>query len=148
MIQFLLKIFRSVQNLLSAELPDSRGICAVGEPNCVIEKWWPNLYLISKAARPAACTQCQSPSWWDGHSCTKTGHSTLLLPSGHFEMERRWPNFCLISQAARQCARHWARHAQCVAASWWEGYSGFKDWTQHTVIAPFWCVVPRICHEW
>ena len=38
MIQFLLKFFRSVLNLLSAELPDSRGICAVGEPNCVIEK--------------------------------------------------------------------------------------------------------------
>ena len=38
MIQFLLKKFRSVLNLLSGELPDSRGICVVGEPNCVIEK--------------------------------------------------------------------------------------------------------------
>ena len=37
MIQFLLKNFRSVLNLLFAELSDSRGICAVGEPNCVIE---------------------------------------------------------------------------------------------------------------
>ena len=44
------KNFKSVLNLLSADLPDSRGICAVGEPNCVIEKWWPNLYLISQAS--------------------------------------------------------------------------------------------------
>ena len=76
MMQFLLKIFRSVLNLLSAKLPDSRGICAVGEPNCVIEKWWLNLYLISQAARPAACTQYKSPSWWEGHTCTKIGHWT------------------------------------------------------------------------
>ena len=94
-----------------------RDLCAVGEPNCVIEKWWLNLYLISQAA----CTQYESPSWWEGHSCTKTGHNTLLLPSGQFEMEKRWPNFCLISQAARRCTRPSARRALCVAASWWEG---------------------------
>ena len=53
-----------------------RDLCVVGEPNCVIEKWWLNLYLISQAARQAACTQYESPSWWEGHSCTKTGHWT------------------------------------------------------------------------
>ena len=42
----------------------------------MIEKWWLNLYLISQAARPATCTQYESPSWWDGHTCTKTGHWT------------------------------------------------------------------------
>ena len=26
-------------------------------------------------------------------------------------------------------------HAQCGAASWWEGHSSFEDWTQHTFIA-------------
>ena len=142
-------IFSSVLNLLSAELPDSRGICAVGEPNCVIEKLWLNLYLISQA-RPVACTQYESPSWWEGYSCTKTGHWTQQTSTAlsHFEMEKRWPNFCLISQAARQCTWPSARRAQCVAASWWEGHSRFEDWTQHTFIAPFWCVVPRICHEW
>ena len=56
--------------------------------------------------------------------------------------------FCLISQAARRCTRPSARLAQCVAASWWEGHSRFEDWTQHALIAPFWCVVPRVCHEW
>ena len=54
MTRFLLKFFRSILNLLAAELPDSRGICAVGEPNCVTEKWWLNFYLISQDARPAA----------------------------------------------------------------------------------------------
>ena len=37
MMQFLLKIFRSVLNLLSAAR-FKRDLCAVGEPNCVIEK--------------------------------------------------------------------------------------------------------------
>ena len=59
-----------------------------------------------------------------------TGHNTLLLPSGHFEMEKRWPIFCLISQAARRCTRPSARRAtQCVAASWQEGHSRFEDST-------------------
>ena len=48
-----------------------RDLCAVGEPN-----WWLHLYLISQAARPAACTQYESPSWWEGHTCTKIGHWT------------------------------------------------------------------------
>ena len=29
-----------------------------------------------------------------------------------------------------------AGRAQCGAASWWEGYSRFEGWTQHTFIAP------------
>ena len=80
MMQFLLKIFRSVLNLLSAELPDSRGIFVRLESQTVWlkndEKWWLNLYLISQAARPAACTQHESPSWREGHTCTKLGHWT------------------------------------------------------------------------
>ena len=80
MMQFLLKIFRSVLNLLSAELPDSRGIFVRLESQTVWlkndEKWWLNLYLISQAARPAACTQHESPSWWEGHTCTKIGNWT------------------------------------------------------------------------
>ena len=72
-----------------------RDLCGRRAKHCVIEKWWLNLYLISQAARPAACTQCELPSWWEGQSCTKTGQSTLLLPFGHFEMEKRWPKFLL-----------------------------------------------------
>ena len=79
MMQFLLKIFRSVPNLLSAELPDSRGIFVRLESQTVWLKndsTWLNLYLILQAAWPAACTQYESPSWWEGHSCTKIGHRT------------------------------------------------------------------------
>ena len=65
---------------MSAELPDSRGICVVGEPNNVIEKWWPNFYMISQGARPATRAsmtqhaQCGAANSWEGNSCTKTGH--------------------------------------------------------------------------
>ena len=38
MIQFLFKKIQVSPKFLSAELPDSRGICAVGEPKCAIEK--------------------------------------------------------------------------------------------------------------
>ena len=42
--------FGSILNLLTVELSDSRGICVVGEPNCVTEKWRPIFCLISQAA--------------------------------------------------------------------------------------------------
>ena len=171
MIQFLSKIFRSVLHLLSAELPDSRGICAVGEPNCMTEKWWPIFYLIWQIARPAMRGTQLYKDW--------TQHTFTALR--HFETEKWWPNFCLISRAARHSAR-----AQFGAARWWEGHSRFKNWTQHTFTAPlppppppspsylvtlslgakkadlptwlllilsdilvsFWCVVLWICHVW
>ena len=66
-------------------------------------------YLISQAAGQCAwhlvCT-VRGSQLMRGTHCTKTGHNTLLLPSGHFETEKWWLNFCLISQAARRCTRH------------------------------------------
>ena len=151
MMQFLLKIFRSVLNLLSAELPDSRGIFVRFESQTVWLKnddwictWSRKLHdrrRVHSTSHPA--DERDTPV-----QRLDTGHNTLLLPSGHFEMEKRWPIFCLISQATRWCTRPSARRAQCVAASWWEGHSGFEDCTHHTFIAPFWCAVPKICHEW
>ena len=151
MMQFLLKFFRSVLNLLSAELPDSRGIFVRLESQTVWLKnddwictWSRKLHdrpRVHSTSHPA--DERDTPV-----QRLDTGHNTLLLPSGHFEMEKRWPIFCLISQAARRCTRPSARRAQCVAASWWESHSRFEDGTHHIFIAPFWCAVPRICHEW
>ena len=142
MMQFLLKIFRSVLNLLSAELPDSRGIFVRLESQTVWlknEKWWLNMYLISQAAWPAACTQYDHPADERDTAVQRldTGHNTLLLPSGHFEMEKRWPIFCLISQAARRCTRPSAPRAQCVAASWWEGSQTFRRLDTSHFYCPF-----------
>ena len=138
-----------------------RDLCAVGEPNCVIEKWWLNLYLISQAARPAACTQYYSPSWWEGHTCTKIGHLTQHTSTalGSLWNRKAMTYFLLdlascttvhaaLGSARTVCGSQLMTRAQCVAASWWEGHRRFEDWTHHTFIAPFWCAVPRICHEW
>ena len=57
MMQFLLKNFQvSPKPFVCWTARFKRDLCAVGEPNCVIEKWWLNLYLISQASRPAAYT--------------------------------------------------------------------------------------------
>ena len=147
----LIDIFRSVLNLLSAELPDSRGIFVWLESQTV---WLKNddwICTWSRKLHDRLRVHSTSHPANERDTAVQrldTGHNTLLLPSGHFEMEKRWPIFCLISQAARRCMRPSARRAQCVAASWWEGHSRFEDWTHHTFIAPFWCAVPRICHEW
>ena len=106
-----LTFFRSILNLLFAELPDSRGICAVGESNCFEWKMMTEFYLTSQAAWPVArhlARTVRGSQLMRGTHCTKTGHNTLLLPSGHFETEKPWPNFCLSSQTARRCARHLA----------------------------------------
>ena len=144
MMQFLLKMFRSVLNLLSAELPDSRGIFVRLESQTVWLKNDARICTWSRKLHDRACVHSTSHPADERDTAVQrldTGHNTLLLPSGHFDMEKRWPNFCLISQAARQCMRPSARRAQCVAAGWWEGHSHIEDWTQHTFIAPFWCVV-------
>ena len=145
MMQFLLKKFGSVLNLLSAELPDSRGIFVQLESKTV---WLKNDdWICTWSCKPHDRPRVHSTSHPADERDTAvhrldTGHNTLLLPSSHSEMENRWPVICLISQAARRCTRPSARRAQCVAASWWEGHSRFEDWTHHTFIAPFWCAVP------
>ena len=156
MMQFLLKIFRSVLNLLSAELPDSRGIFVRLESQTVWlkndEKWWLNLYLISQAARPAACTQHESPSWWEGHTCTKIGHwtqhtSTALLSlwngkaMTYFLLDLA---SCTTVHAALGSARNTVCGSQLTGGS--QPFRRLN--TQHTFIAPFWCAVPRISREW
>ena len=65
----------------------------------------------------------------------------------------KWKNDDLFFAWSRKLHDYGARGprpwgAQCVAASWWEGHSRFEDWTHYTFIAPFWCAVPWICHEW
>ena len=127
-----------------------RDLCAVGEPSCVIEKWWLNLYLISQAARPAACSQYESPSWWEGHTCTKIGHWTQHTSTA---LRSLWNGkamtYFLLDLASCTTVHAALGSARTVwAASWCEGHSRFEDCTHHTFIAPFWCAVPRICHEW
>ena len=72
MIQFLLKIFRSVLNLLSAELPDSRGICVVREPNWLKNDDWICTGSRKLHDRPRViwCTQCGAAGLREGHTDT------------------------------------------------------------------------------
>ena len=98
MMQFLLKIFRSVLNLLSVELPDSRGIFVRLESQTVWMKnddwictWSRKLHdrpRVHSTSHPA--DERDTPV-----QRLDTGHNTLLLPTGHFEMEKRWPIFLL-----------------------------------------------------
>ena len=122
-MQFLLKLFRSALNLLSAELPDSRGIFVRLESQTVWLKNddWICTWSRKLHDRPRVHSMSHPADERDtAVQRLDTGHNTLLLPSDHFEMEKRLPIFCLISQAARRCTRPSAQHAQCVAASWWE----------------------------
>ena len=154
MMQFLLKNFQvSPKPFVCWTARFKRDLCAVGEPNCVTEKWWLNLYLISQAARVAACTQYDSPSWWEGHTCTKIGHWTQHTSTA---LRSLWNGkamtYFLLDLASCTTVHAALGSARTVCGSQLmrgsHRHSRFEDCTHHTFIAPFWCAVPRICHEW
>ena len=93
MMQFLLKIFRSVPNL-----PDSRGIFVWLESQTVWLKNddWICTWSRKLHDRPRVHSTSHPADERDtAVQRLDTGHNTLLLPSGHFEMEKRWPIFLL-----------------------------------------------------
>ena len=118
MMQFLLKIFRSVQNLLSAELPDSRGIFG---GYCVIEKWW-------KMSIWASCTTCSMSSWYVGHNKWFKWKSDLgsarnnSWQEGHsrFEDSTHFYCPCLVCYALKVMSGS-TQHTSTALRSLWNG---------------------------
>ena len=150
MMQFLLKIFRSVLNLLSAELPDSRGIFVRLESQTV---WLKNDDWICTWSRKLHDRpRVHSTS----HPADERDTPVQSLDTTHFycpPVTLKWKSDDLFFAWSRKLHDYGARGPRLGAHSVWQPADErvtaiSKTGHINTFIAPFWCAVPWICHEW
>ena len=152
MMQFLLKIFRSVLNLLSAELPYSRGIFVRLESRTGCD--WK--VMAEFVLDLASCTTGRVYTVQVIHLMRGTHlYKDWTLDTTYFycpPVTLKWKSDDLFFAWSRNLHDD-ARGPRLGTHSAWQPADErvtavSKDWTHHTFIAPFWCAVPRSCHEW